>query len=39
MISVLLRYIRDNDTLGLNYYDDKKDAPLSEMLMQASIKT
>ena len=35
----LLRYIRENRTLGLNYYDDMKDAPLSELLRKASIKT
>ena len=35
----LLRYIRDNKTLGLNYYYDMNDSPLSEMLRQASINT
>ena len=35
----LLRYIRDNKNLGLKYYDDTKDAPLSDLLRQASIKT
>ena len=35
----LLRYIRDNKTLGLNYYADIKYAPLSEVLRQARIKT
>ena len=25
--------------MGLNYYDDIKDAPLSDLLIQASIKT
>ena len=35
----LLRYIRDNKTLGLKYYADMKDAPLSELLRQAGIKT
>ena len=29
----------DNKTLGLNYYADMKDAPLSNMLRQAIIKT
>ena len=32
-----LRYIRENKTLGLNYYSDMKYAPLSELLIQASI--
>ena len=32
-----LRYSRDNNTLGLNYYAGIKDAPLSVMLRQASI--
>ena len=35
----LLRYIRDNKTLGLYYYDDMKDAPLSDLLRKASINT
>ena len=35
----LLRYIRDNKTLGLNYYSDIKDAPLSELLRKAIINT
>ena len=35
----LLRYIRYNKTLGLNYYDDMNDAPVSDLLRQASIKT
>ena len=35
----LLRYIRDNKTLGLNYYDDMKDAPLSDLLRESSIET
>ena len=34
----LLRYIRDNKTLGLEYYSDKTDAPLSDLLIQANIK-
>ena len=34
----LLRYIIDNKTLGLNYYADKNDAPLSDLLRQTSIK-
>ena len=35
----LLRYIRGNRTLGLNYYSDMKDAPLSDLLIQDNIKT
>ena len=35
----LLRYIGDNTTLGLKYYADINDAPVSELLRQASIKT
>ena len=35
----LLRYIRDNKTLGLKYYADMKYAPLPDLLRQASIKT
>ena len=35
----LLRYIRDNKTLGLKYYDDMKDAPLYDLSIQAIIKT
>ena len=35
----LLRYIRDNKTLGLNYYANTNDAPVSDLLIQASIKT
>ena len=35
----LLRYIIDNNTLGLKYYADRKDAPLSELLRQANINT
>ena len=35
----LLRHIRDNKTLGLKYYDDIKDATLSDLLRQASINT
>ena len=36
---VVFRYNRDNNTLGLNYYADMKDAPLSDLLRQANIKT
>ena len=35
----LLRYIRDNNTLGINHYADMKDAYLSELLRQAIINT
>ena len=35
----LLRYIRDNKTLGLKYYAYMNDAPVSDLLIQASIKT
>ena len=35
----LLRYIRDDNTLGLNYYADIKDAPVSDMLIHTSYKT
>ena len=35
----LLRYIRDNNTLGLNYYADLNDAPVTDLLRQANIKT
>ena len=35
----ILRYIRDNKTLGLKYYADINDAPISDLLRQASIKT
>ena len=35
----LLRYIRYNKTLGLNYYADLNDAPVTDLLRQANIKT
>ena len=35
----LFIYIRDNKTLGLNYYADLKDAPLSNLLRKTNIKT
>ena len=35
----LLRYIRYNKALGLNYYSYMNDAPVSDLLRQASIKT
>ena len=34
----ILRYIRDNKTLGLKFHADMNDAPVSEILRQASIK-
>ena len=35
----LLSYIRDNNNLVLKYYADMKDAPSSDLLIQAIIKT
>ena len=35
----LLRYIRDNKTLGLKSYADLNDAPVTDLLRQANIKT
>ena len=35
----LLRYIRDNKTLVLKYYADLNDAPVTDILSQANIKT
>ena len=35
----LLRYIRDNNTLGLKYFADMNDAPVTDLLRQSSIKT
>ena len=35
----LLRNVKDNKTFVLNYYADMNDAPVSELLIQASIKT
>ena len=35
----LLIYIRDNNTLGLNYYSGMKYASLSDLLRQGNIKT
>ena len=35
----LLRYIGYNKTLGLNYYANINDAPVSDLLIQASINT
>ena len=35
----LLRDIRDNNTLGLKYYIDLNDAPVTDLLRQANINT
>ena len=35
----LLKYIRDNKTLGLKYYADLNDAPVNDLLRQANINT
>ena len=35
----LLRYIRDNKTLGLKYCADLNDAPVTDLSRQANIKT
>ena len=35
----LLKYIRDNKTLGMNYYADLNDALVTDLLRQANIKT
>ena len=35
----ILRYIRENKTLGLKYYANMNDAPVSDLLRQTSIKT
>ena len=35
----ILRYIRDNNILGLNYYSDINDEPVYDLLRQVSIKT
>ena len=35
----LLIYIRDNNTLGLKYYADLNDSPVTDILRQANIKT
>ena len=35
----LLRYIRDNKTLGLKYYANLNDVPVPDLLRQANIKT
>ena len=35
----ILRYIKENKTLGLKHYADMNDAPVTDLLRQASIKT
>ena len=35
----ILRYIRENKTLGLKYYAYTNDSPVTDLLRQASIKT
>ena len=35
----ILKYIRENNTLGLKYYADMNDAPVTGLLRQVSIKT
>ena len=35
----MLRYIRDNKTLGLNYYAGLNDATVTDLLRQFNIKT
>ena len=35
----LLRYIRENKTLGLKYYEDLNNAPVTDILRQANIET
>ena len=35
----LLRHIREKKTLGLKYYDDMNNAPVTDLLRQANIKT
>ena len=35
----LLRYIKENRTLGLKYYADMNNAPVTDLFRQASIKT
>ena len=36
---ILLTYIRDNNTLGLKYYADLNDTPVTDLLIQSNIKT
>ena len=35
----LLRYIRENNNLSLKYYADLNDAPVTDILRQANVKT
>ena len=35
----MLRYIRDNKTLGLKYYADLNDEPVTDLFIQANINT
>ena len=35
----MLRYIRDNKTLGLKYYAALNDAPVTDLLRQSNINT
>ena len=35
----MLIYIRENKTLGLKYYADMNDAPVTDILRQAKIET
>ena len=35
----MLRYIRDNKTLVLKYHADLNDSPVTDLLIQANIKT
>ena len=35
----LLRYIMENKTLGMKYYVDLNDAPVTDLLRQSNIKT
>ena len=35
----LLRYISDNKTLGLKYYADLNDAPVTDLLRQSNVNT
>ena len=35
----LLSFIRNNNTLSLNYYSDNKCAPLSDLLRQSNLNT
>ena len=35
----LLRYISDNKNLGLKYYADLNDSPVTDLLRQSNLKT